>query len=164
MGVDTKLYISHRFNLQDVMDVIQYHVIPNLFNNEGEVKFVPGHDECGYITFGNQNNRHRSMFYYPKSKTPLGTAIYLSLGHDEQAIKIMTCIAKVLGGLVQEVDNNDNMKMYNGRLIEEDGLSYFLKYSVIHDCNDGKDLDELKETIKKWEEKYRQKRGGKENA
>ena len=156
MGADTKLYINKRFDVEDVAAVIEHYVLPQLFDDFSKPKIIAAKNAyCGYITFGNPQNM-RSMFYYTIAKTPLGPCNLFSLGLNEQSIKIMTIIAEVLGGIVQEHDTYDNYKMYGGRLDEDDGLSYFIKYAVIHEGNDGRNIKALKETIDKWKSKYRQ--------
>jgi len=167
MGVDTKLYVNNKFSLEDVINVIKHHVMPEVFgiaaeqcdyNKEHEPKIVASEHnyDCGYIVFGVDGNK-RSMWYYLPSKTPLGPCKSFSLGHNDQAIKIMTIIAEVLGGIVQEQDSYDAFKMYRGKLDDENGLSFFVKNSVICNQNDGEmeDIDKLQKAINDWRIKYK---------
>lgn len=163
MGVDTKLYISPRWDIDDVKNVIIHHVLPDVFQCEEDidhpVKFhsyenMPG---MGSILFCG-----RSMYFHWHTNTPLGPAILLSLGHNEQAEQIMETIANVLGGFLVRQDCTETYEMFRGKFWEEDGLTYFLKYAAIHDRHSGgskrTDVEALESSITNWHKTYSQGR------
>ena len=140
MGVCTKLYISNRFTLEDIKTVIENHICK-------KVKVESCHKtSLGMYTF---NFKERCMYVFTDGGIP--NHYCLSLGHNEEAIEIMKTIANVLGGLFEESDCEGKLEEIQGMFSEADGLSYFLKYAILHnELLNENDLVGLNESIHKW--------------
>ncbi len=141
MGVDTHLYLNTRWDLNDIIKVIE-----RTQNKKVEVKAHEGMI-LGYFDF---NVGERRIFVHLNSQTPIGSATYLSLHADEEAHKILKDIADVLGGILEYFDSDGKCEMIDGSLWEEDGLPYFLKHAIIEDGIDNHDLPALKQSISNW--------------
>ena len=147
MGTDTKLILSKRWELDDIKIVIENYLIKT------KVKVIDCNTtSIGLFRFGFKiDKEERMMYVHSDYPTPLGTATLISLGHNEQAIKIMKTIAEVLGGFLLESDCEGNHKSIQGMFSEGNGLSYFFKYAVLHnELKDENDLVGLNKSIHKW--------------
>ena len=144
MSVDTRLYVSDRWELRDIKQVIKTHL--------GQTVAVKSYHEVALgmfmFDFGG-----RSMWVHTHTDTPIGTATMLSLGMNQEAIKIMRTIAGVLGGILEESDCEHQCEMIRGSFWDEDGLPYFLKYAIIHDKINPDNIEELKTSIEEWHKK-----------
>jgi len=147
MSVKTELYISNRFSIYDIKNVIESHL-------DAEVKI----DQTGipdllefYFTLKGDT---RLMSVHINADAIIGKATLLRLGSNEEGKEIMLTIAKVTGGLYVPEDTSDDCQMIRGMLSDEDGLPYFIKDAIIHNnMTDNHDLRGLNESIKKWQAK-----------
>jgi|SRR5208337_1936485 len=150
MSVDTRLYLSNRWNLDDVIGVINHHLCP-----DDPVKAQPS-DHCA--SFGHlQGAKAWFGWYHLDAETPLGRFILLSCGQTDTNIKKLRAIGGVLGGLLEESDCEGNLEFIRGRLTDEDGLQYHLKYAVIHGHSgesSPQDIEDLGKSVTEWMENY----------
>ena len=146
MGADTKLYISYNYELDDIKTVIEKHL-------KVKVKVESCHKtSVGMFQFHFKYKTNR-MIYVHQSCERAGYFL-LSLGCNEEAIEIMTKIAEVMGGIVDEDDcDSKTDREYPGMLSKGNGLSYFLRYAVFNnELEDENDLVGLNASIHKWHE------------
>ncbi len=146
MGEATILELSPRWELDEIEQLIK-----NRFNTDVKVQ------DCSKTSIGmyrfsfKVDNTERMMTVFVNSKTALGNFTRLSLGHDDSAVKIMTTIAKVFGGLLTKNDCDGSSEEIQGMFSESNGISYFYKYAVLNnELKDENDLVGLNESIYKW--------------
>lgn len=150
MGVDTHLYLSNRWRLEDVIEVINQHICI-----DSPVQAKPS-DHCA--TFGSlQSPGNWFCGYHLETDTPLGRFLMLSLRHSDAAVERMKTIARILGGALEERDCDGNIEFIDGRLSDESQLQYHLKYAVIHGHSgetDREGINGLINSINEWRGKY----------
>ena len=146
MGTSTKLYVSSRWQIEDIKTIIE-----NKFKVEVTVK------DCVEISIGmfqfmftfKQQNRMMSIF--SNSETPLGSAIQLNMSYNDDSIIIMETIAGILGGIIQKRDYEETYMMIPGKFIESNALPYFFKRAMLLDkMEDENDLVGLNKYIHEW--------------
>src|SRR5574343_883850 len=141
MGVDTHLYVSTDYSLEEIKAVIER-------TQKCKVKIQPCKDSPNYYDLIMSTGRQ--IFCHTPTDTPIGNATYLKLHADNDAHKIFRDIAEVLGGLFQPYDYNDKCELIQGKLWKESELPYFLRYAIINDGIEPDDLQGLLNSIKKW--------------
>jgi hypothetical protein len=146
MSVDTHLCIGTRWSLEDIKKVLE-----RTQNTKVEINYTHTPEMQRWEFKVGKNDR--SMFVHIQYQTPIGQATMLSLGHNQQAIKIMRNIAVVLGGYLEESDCDSTGEMIHGRMDENDGLPYFVKFAILEEGISHDDLEALTASIKKWEER-----------
>lgn len=146
IGVDTHLYISNRFEVEDIKTVLENHL------GCENVKIENSHTPSMFIMTFTLEGGNRSMHIHHTS-LPTGPAIMLSLSHNEQAIRIMRTIGKAIGGILEERDDNGKMEVINGQLSDQDGLQYFLKWAVLNNKMPGGSIPELNQAIHDWHDR-----------
>ncbi len=150
MGSDTRLYVSSEWELNEIKQVIETR-----FDTKVKVK------DCSKTSIGmfwfsfKTAKANRLMSIFTNTKTPIGNVTQLGLGTDEESIHIMTKIAKVLGGMLQENDCGDSsetrLQQFQGLFSEQNGISYFYKHAILSgDITNENDLVGLNESIHKW--------------
>jgi hypothetical protein len=159
MSVDTKLYIGSQWEIRDIINIIQSRLGVDKITTSRSSDPL---SECLSLLF-QYNENDRSMFVFPHAETPLGSSTMLSLGHNKDAITIMTAIADAIGGLLQPQDFNESMEMIQGNVSTEDGLPYFVNDMIINrrpaaksdrlTYHSGYTLPDLNNHIKEWSDK-----------
>lgn len=144
MGTDTGLYLSNRWDIEDVMAVIENHldVKPELRHTS-----MPTYN---LLVFEYQGET-RQLNIHTSCDTPLGKFMQINLGKWGKCDEIITTIAEVLGGLYFEQDTDGKFEFIDGRLSENDKLSYHLKHAVIEDK--AETLLDVAKSIRKWNAK-----------
>jgi len=145
MSVDTKLYISNRYEVSDIKTIMEKHL--NI--KDARIDFHNHTPQMFTINF-TFNKIKRMMFVHTYTKLPTGPCILLSLGANEDATMIMKSIANVIGGLFVENDCSGNMQIISGAASEEDGIDYFLKWSHLNNKIPGGTIKELNKAIHEW--------------
>ena len=144
MGVDTRLIINSKWSLEDIKETVRAHL-------DVSVEWRATHTPSYNIFVFTHEGEERQMNVHTSYPTPIGPAVLLSLRHNDQAVRIMTVIAKALGGFLQPEDYAATYECFEGILYNDDGLPYFLKHAVIHDeLKDNHDFHGLNESIHKW--------------
>lgn len=164
MGQRTKLYISDKWSLEDVVTVLENWVDlkekyeykktirKEKIKNAYKVKVKStGCLGMQHICF-NFNNEERLLTYFEQTDLPTKNMHELRLGYDEDAIKIMTTIANVLGGLLEENDcGSEGITEISGLMDENNGLRYFIKWAILnHKVDDVHNLKQLNSAIHGW--------------
>lgn len=141
MSVDTKLYLNPKWELEDIITVLE--------RTQGKkVKVESCHKTSPGMFHFNVGDRMITVF--TNHETPIGTVTYLSLGANNEAIKIFRDVAEILGGLLQPEDTREIHEMIQGKLDDEDAMPYFVKYAILHDGIEPDDLKGLLDSVKKW--------------
>jgi len=146
MGTDTKLYISQKYELDDIKTVIEKYL-------KVKVNVKSCHTTAiGMFSFHFKYKTNRMMYVHQSCER--AGYFLLSLGCNEEAIEIMTKIAEVMGGMVDEDDCDSKSDVeYDGMLSGCNGLSYFLKYAALNnELENENDLVGLNTSIHKWHE------------
>lgn len=169
MSQSTKLYLSKRWELRDIIEVMENHldlkeqtrikknIAKKYYIEKFKIEVAPSYD----FTFWNlnfvYNNHNRQMVVFPNTDLCIGNLWELHLGYNDEALEIMTKIAEVLGGLLEENDCSDKgIKEIQGMIRETDGLPYFLKHAIIENkLKDNDDIKGLNEYIHRWCDKIR---------
>lgn len=169
MGAATKLYISKRFELRDIKEVMENHldlkvqsrrkknIMKKVYYEKFKIEVLPTHD-VGYVTFNFIYKGHqRNMSVFDNTDLPIKGMYELHLGSNEEAIEIMKTIANVLGGLIEENDCGDKgIYEIHGMLSENNGLPYFIKWAILNNkIKSEDDLVGLNEAIHQWHDEIR---------
>ncbi len=155
MGVDTKLYISSKWEIRDIANVMETYV--HIIKGSLIVKHANLSKSLMYsLMFRMENGDNRHMYVHPESDTPLGPCTTLSLSAWGEAVEIMTAIAKVLGGILEKEDCSGMCEMMHGSTWDKDGIPWFINEALIKgDMEDNDDIDGLVQFIKNWKTKHR---------
>lgn len=149
MGVDTRLLINSKWEIEDVRDILEHH-----FNIKAKM-ISRASSHSTYYQLDCDNGRTINCHYNQDS--PIGNCVLLSLHSDKQGIKILQQIATVTGGFLNEEDFNEKYKQIMGMFWDEDGLSYHYKYAAVHnELASNADIEGLTESVKKWCKKHKQ--------
>ena len=151
MGIDTRLLISSRWELDDVRTVLKKYL-----DCDTTLEYCDASRSFKMAIDGNGIDRR--IFILTNRRTPLGSNTYMSMRSDPQSIKIMRTIADVLGGYLNEEDTNDYYEEIDGMFYDERGLPYFLEYAILNkDLKDVNDLVGLNKSIHDWQKLHHTK-------
>lgn len=141
MGVDTKLYLNTKWELNNIIELIEYI--------KGEkIEVISNHSFApGYFCF---NLSKRMIHVHTYTHTPLGEATLLDMHSDDESHELFKKIAETLGGIYIENDCDDKCEMMQGRTWDENGLQYFLKYAIVHDDIADDDIEGFLKSMNKW--------------
>jgi len=164
MGVDTRLYINNRWNLGDIKNVLEHHLKVEKVSIRTALENTP----CYYVTFmlNENSNLHPhatehqdiTMWVDMRVNTPLGISTMLSFRYHTLSVEILRKIGRVLGGFLQEQDTEEQYEMFDGLFHNEDGLPYFLEYSILHNECNGWSVKQLNESIHLWHNQVKSNR------
>jgi hypothetical protein len=144
MSIDTGLYLSNRWDLDDLKDVIENHL-----GCPVEIKSTTDSMPSYHIFNFTYKNEYRSLNVHHATMTPLGRFILITLkqtyGH---ASEILKAIGEVLGGLYYDNDCDMNLEWITGKLDENDKLSYHIKHAITE--NKAETLLDVAKSIRKW--------------
>lgn len=143
MGVDTHLYISNRFEVEDIKTVLESYC------KAEKITIINSHIPSMFSVTFEFEGKQQNMFIH-HSHLPTGPVLLLSLGHNEQAIRIMRTIGEAIGGILEENDCNGKMETISGNLSDENGLQYFLKWAILNNRIPCGTVPELNQAIHDW--------------
>jgi hypothetical protein len=143
MGLDRRLFISDRWDVQDVQDTIK-----SIFNVE--VKYEPTHSPDYTRLNFRIGDDPRSMSVFSGSEHAGFKGILLSLGACGESDRILRAIAERLGGFYNEQDCNDNYVLYP--YVAASNLEFLLKDAVKTGKTDGRNSEAFREYLVKSEE------------
>lgn len=147
MSIDTGLYLSNRWDLDDLKDVIENHL-----DCEVEIKSTTDNMPNYHLFNFTYKNEARNMNVHSGTLTPLGRFTLITLkqtyGHANEILK---AIAEVLGGLYYDNDSDMNLEWIEGKLNENNALSYHLKHAITE--NKAETLLDIAKSIRKWNTK-----------
>ena len=143
MGVDTKLYLSTRWEADDIKTVLE--------RTSGETVTVRSNHgiAVGFYSFDVGN---RSIWVHLNYHTAVGPLTMLAMRADEESHLLLRRVALTLGGLFMRYDSDEQCELIEGAMNEHDGLPYFVKYAIVNDGIDPRDIDALAESKKRWHE------------
>lgn len=144
MGVDSHLYLSNRWGLEDLKDIIENH-----FETKVNIRFCEYTPSMIIFSFDYEGNPF-SMYIHQQTSTPLGRFTMLSAHAYSSTHKIFNILGSIMGGLYEKEDSNGTMQFIYGKIRDEDGLQYHLKYAVFVNKIEGDDLEGLTESINNW--------------
>jgi hypothetical protein len=169
MGVDTKLQISSKHEIRDIVTVLETHLnlvekterkrnhLTKKYNiTKYKVKVEPvessGCSGFFHLFFQIDGHEERMMSLFVNQNSPIGPTTHMSLGHNEEAVMIMRTIAEVFGGILMANDCSCEEEVIEGQFTENDGLPYFIKYALLHnEMSSVQDIKGLLKSIRKWE-------------
>jgi len=179
MGCSTKLWISSKWELRDIITVMENHISleeqkvskTRLNVSTGKKQRVtekkkviveschdtsPGMFTLHFKVILSEFEEMRMMYAHLNCDTPLGPCTLLSLGMNDEAISIMKSIAMVLGGYLEESDCECRGEMIEGGADNKgDGLVYFVTSGIKEGKFGNKQecFSDLGDYIKEWNEK-----------
>jgi len=151
MGSNLNLYINQKFNAEDVV---------TLLNNLGyKAKLERTNDINMHRIIIEKSDEYNGgnliFFNNVEHATQIWNCIHGMIRQD--SIDLCKTIGERLGGLFQENDCGDDttykLESYHGHLANNDGLQYFLKYSVIQGKNKYS-IKQLNQTMIDWNKRY----------
>lgn len=148
MGVDTHLYVSYRYEVEDIKTVLEKHL------GCKDAKISGTHTPSMFIVGFSFEGVSRSMYIHHTS-LPTGPAIMLSLRHDDQSVRIMKAIGKIIGGVFEDNDCDGKMETIDGTLSDNNGLQYFLKWAVLNNKVPHDTIRELNQAIHEWHDGFK---------
>jgi len=140
MGVDTRLYLSMRWDVYDIQAVLT-----KVLGQEPKIKVYDNIPSM--ITFEDKDVR---IDLHIASTSPIGALHCLSARANIDNCENFREIANVLGGLYEESDCGGQLEMIYGKMDEGNELPYFIKYAITRDNIKPDDLTALKKSIKQW--------------
>jgi len=146
MGVDTKLFLSHRWQPSEIVKVLE-----RTQGIEVETKSYGGINVIGTYTLEFEG-RHIIMLC--DGSTPIGPAIELIARSRPETIQMFRNIADVFGGILQPEDDREVYEFIDGAMFEENALPYFVRYAIINDGIDPDNIEALLESKKHWHEEF----------
>jgi hypothetical protein len=137
MGVDIQLFISHRWEVRDVQDVLE-----SLY---GKVGYSASHTpDMAILDFKYSADEPRSMYVHINSEMAGFRGMFLrfraTYGHSKE---IMEAIAKRLGGFLNYEDVNDDYVAFP--MCGQGNLDFHVKHAITHGETDGENLQEFAE-------------------
>lgn len=119
MSVDTRLYISHRWNVKDICDVITLR-----FGVETAIKFNDWAPDYMTVHFRLPDSETGRMLHVHTDSMIGGfKAIQVGFRSNPEDHKILKTLAKTFGGLFQESDTTEDFEAFN---IESNGNVDFI--------------------------------------
>jgi len=102
MGVDTRLYISHNWSIEDIKDVLKARFGYNIY-----LLFTENAPQYVRLVFDTAKGA-RQVNVHTDSALGGFQAIQLNMGSDEESQKILKVLAHTFGGFYQEADGDNN--------------------------------------------------------
>lgn len=134
MGVDTRGLISSNWEIRNIVEVMKYH----LGIEKVKVVKVPLKISEEYFKLEFEGREYsRSMNVHLNVRTAVGACTSISLGANEEAIKIIGKIVEVLGGFFEPSDCDGDYHRHSGEFDPEDGAQFFLTKLVLMNEADG---------------------------
>jgi hypothetical protein len=153
MGVDTRLFINGKYEIEEIKSVIERKF-------ETKVKVEATHSPNYHILeFEVSDVEHRRMNVHTASNFAGFSGTLLTLGYSGSAVKIMQSIGEVFGGFLNEADTHENYTRISGKLSESDALPFFVRYAIVSGV-DHRDPDKLAEFVKATQASWNKKPEG----
>lgn len=150
MGVDSKLFVSNSWSVEDIKDVIESQLDVKV-----EINSTHTPEYC-LFTFPSSvnNNEKRSMSVHIDTEYHGFKGKLLTLRYNDEAVNIFKKIGEILGGFFCEQDWNDNYQGFSSKLSTSNDIYFWLKHSIKHGKLKGdalKNAETLLEIVKKKE-------------
>jgi len=153
MSIRTELLIHTKYGPREIIDFLKS-------KNFGDVKTEQTHtpNYC-LITLTISNNEKRTINFHMGVETPIGYCNLLTMGADSTGQLILKSIADQIGGFYNPEDYEEKYQQIDGKICDQDGLSYFLRYAALtSQLKDSHDLEGFEDAIQDWNNKYRRKK------
>lgn len=148
MSVDTNLLVNAKYGLETISDILKSMGMSFDKNGYG-IKPTQSPDYT-IILFTTPAGNDRQLNCH-RMNSPLGPALLLSFGANEEGNAILLSIADRIGGFYRENDcDSSNWEQIDGKLSESNGLPYFLKDMIVSGYGDELDYKKLKTHIELW--------------
>jgi len=143
MATASKLYMSHKWDLQEIKDLIE-----NYTKYSVEIKTKPKiHPNCSVFTLSDGTN----INVHTDGETPIGDAVLLTTFSQATGLPVLEVIQRIFGGLLQPDDCEEIFKMEEGFFSKEKGIMYHFRQAVINRKVTGtSDIDGLSKAIDDW--------------
>ncbi|NVL91222.1 MAG: hypothetical protein HWN69_09595 [Desulfobacterales bacterium] len=137
MGVDANLYLNTRWELYDIIRLIE-RTQNTKVKVETPISFDPGFHRF-------ELDGSAIIYVHPYHQSPLGSCTLLVMPDVKRARKIFKDIADVLGGFIEWNDHHEPRvcEIVEGKMCEEDGLPFYLKHAILIDGISSDSLDEF---------------------
>lgn len=143
MSVDTRLFVSNRWRVSDIQEVLE--------NISGKkVKYSSTHCPDYSVLNFTYKTEKRSMNVFANAELCGFVGNYMSLGSWGLSAEIMTKIAERLGGFLNLQDVNNEFQGFP--TLGEGDLDFHLKHAIINGETDGKDLEDFTKKAKAYSE------------
>ena len=153
MGLDRKLFISNRWDVEDVKDTLE-----SLFSVKVKYDHTCSPD-YSMLHFTYQDDP-RSMSVFTGYEVGGFKGVLLSLGAGGKSDEIFKAVAERLGGFYNQQDCDSNYVEYP--FVASGSLEYLLKDAIKTGATDGRNSEAFREYLKKSEEES--KRWAEENS
>ena len=146
MGQSAILYLNPKWEMENILTILE-----RAYNEKPKLRWCGENStgmlwDCFEIII-----KERRIFASTRSQTPIGTATHLSIGSNQEGIKILRDIAEVLGGVLQENDCGDNgFEFIDGILSGENGLTFFAKHAILEKGIGQDDYVGFNQIVKDW--------------
>jgi hypothetical protein len=131
MGVDTRLFISHNWSLEDIS-----HVISRRYSTKVKFKFCDPVADLTWLLF-ELGGDERQLSVFMDSEIGGFRAISLSMRSNPPANRLLKTLAQTFGGLYQDGDTTDSFEEYQNPGQGE--MNWILKEAIKSDPELGKD-------------------------
>lgn len=147
MGVDTKLLLNPKWDIEDIVTVLEKHQgIKAELSSKAKIHST-------YFVIDCDNGRSINLHFC--QHTPLGTATLLSLRANQEGCDMLKGIAKILGGFFNPNDCESKYEEFMGYFWDEDALTYQHKYAVLNkELKNEDDIEGLLLSHKKWHNRH----------
>lgn len=150
MGVDTRLFISNRWSVKDLADVIEKR-----FGCKPVVRvhqWAPDYLNIDFSVEGEQ----RMLHVHTNSEYGGFQGWSISLRSNDQGIRVLTEVAKTFGGFLCEADTDSTFVEFSA---PDHGDAAFLLNEALKDNPElGRDVKALAEWLKNWKVEREQER------
>jgi hypothetical protein len=153
MGLDRRLFISDRWDVEDVQ-----HTIDSLFSTKA--KYIPTHSPDYSILNFAYGDDQRSLSVFTGYEVGGFKGVLLTLGAGGKSDEIFKAVAERLGGFYNPQDSDSNYVEYP--FIASGSLEFLLKDAIKTGATDGRNSEAFREYLKKSEEES--KRWQEENS
>jgi hypothetical protein len=137
MGVETKLYISNRWNVKDICDVISLR-----FGVRTDIKFHDWAPDYMTVHFKlPQSENGRMLHVHTDSMVGGFKAIQMNFRSNPEGCKILETLAETFGGLFQESDTTDDFKEF--RTNSNGEVDFIVNEALKSDPKLGRDFQQM---------------------
>lgn len=135
MGVDAKLFISNRWQVQDIIDVVDKR-----FNAKAYFENPSKMCDYGRVSFDIEGT-NRSISVHNNSVQGGFTGMLLTLRANTQGQGILIAIAQSLGGIYQEKDSDEDYQVFD--VPGHGNAQFLLDEAIKQDPSLGDDIGRL---------------------
>jgi hypothetical protein len=150
MGVNTQLLINSKYQINDIVRVIER-------TRQTKVTVNTTHD-YNYLRLSFKDGvtgEERDMSIFLNCTKSIGNFTLLDLGMWGSSVGIMENIAEVFGGLICENDCEDKWEFINGVMNENNSLFLWKEGAIEGKINTSSDVEKFYNFHKDWDSKHK---------